>query len=556
MGLTLALTAIPAGAQEGLSGAYLAARHASLNSDYRAAATYYDRALALEPANPRLLDNALMAHVGLGEIDQAVPIARRLESTGAQSQIANLVLLADLMKRADFDAALADLHAGRGAGPLMNGLIAAWAQFGQGRMSEALERFDTAAQGAGLRAFGLYHKALARAAVGDFEGADGIFSGEVGGPLRATRRGALAHVQVLSQLERNADALELLDTLFSPEADPEITGLRTQLSDGETVPFDLITNATQGAAEVFFTVASALNGDAADGYTLVHTRLAEFLDPDEGDYKLLSAELLEAQEQYALAIETYASVAPESPTFLTAELGRARTLRRTGDIDGAVAVLGDLADSYPKVATVHMTLGDILRGEERYAEALPAYDRAIAQFDAPRTNQWVAYFARGICHERLDQWDRAEPDFRQALELEPGQPQVLNYLGYSFVEMETNLDEALDMIQQAVEARPRDGYIVDSLGWVYYRLGRYAEAVEPMERAAALMPVDPIINDHLGDVYWAVGRRLEAEFQWRRALSFEPEEEDATRIRRKLEVGLDKVLQEEGAPPLVPANDG
>ena len=162
---------------------------------------------------------------------------------------------------------------------------------------------------------------------------------------------------------------------------------------------------------------------------------------------------------------------------------------------------------------------------------------------------------RGIAHERLKQWDKAEADLRRALELKPGQPQVLNYLGYSFVELRTNMDEALDMIVRAVKAQPNDGYITDSLGWVLYRMGRYQEAVPHMERAAELVPVDPIINDHLGDVYWAVGRKREARFQWNRALSFDPEEQDAERIRRKLAVGLDKVLEEEGAAPISLANE-
>jgi tetratricopeptide (TPR) repeat protein len=140
--------------------------------------------------------------------------------------------------------------------------------------------------------------------------------------------------------------------------------------------------------------------------------------------------------------------------------------------------------------------------------------------------------------------------------LKPDQPQVLNYLGYSYVEMKRNMDDALDMIQRAVAARPDDGYVTDSLGWVFYRMGRYQDAVVEMERAVELMPVDPVINDHLGDVYWAVGRKREAKFQWRRAMSFEPELDDATRIRRKLEVGLDAVLKEEGAAPLAVATDG
>ena len=105
------------------------------------------------------------------------------------------------------------------------------------------------------------------------------------------------------------------------------------------------------------------------------------------------------------------------------------------------------------------------------------------------------------------------------------------------------------MIQTAVDQSPDSGYIIDSLGWAKFRLGRFEEALPHLERAAELMPVDPIVNDHLGDAYWAVGRKLEAAFQWRRALSFDPEEKEIDRIRRKLEVGLDQVLIEEGEPP-------
>jgi Flp pilus assembly protein TadD len=163
-------------------------------------------------------------------------------------------------------------------------------------------------------------------------------------------------------------------------------------------------------------------------------------------------------------------------------------------------------------------------------------------------------------HERLDNWELAEADFRAALALNPEQPQVLNYLGYSMVEKQVNLDEALNMIERAAAARPDSGFIVDSLGWVLFRIGRYSEAVVHMETAVALMPVDPVVNDHLGDVYWSVGRTREAEFQWSRALSFvDPTdadgEADPDRIRRKLEIGLDAVLVEEGANPLKVANE-
>ncbi len=551
--ITLSL-AVPAVAQDGLAGAYLAARHAGLTSDYAAAAQYFTRALTRDPSNPELLESALLAFVGLGEVDKAVPIARRMQSGGMDSQVAHMVLLADQLNRDAFDDALEDLQAGRAIGPLVDGLVLAWGHFGAGRMTEALEAFDKASADTGLAAFGLYHKALALAAVGDLEGADKIFSEEAGQPLRMTRRGILAHVQILSQLERNDEAVALIDEVFGRELDPGLAALRTRLEDGDTLSFDTIRNARDGAAEIFFTVAGALNGEASDGYTLLYARIAEYLRPDHVDAMLLTASLLEAQGRYELATAAYQRVPAADPAFYAAELGRAEALERSGKSEASIEVLSQLAKTHANVPIVHVTLGDAYRRLKRFEEATKSYDRALELFGEPEAGQWVIYYARGITLERQDRWEKAEADFLKALELQPGQPQVLNYLGYSYVEMGVNYDEALDMIEQAVAARPNDGYITDSLGWVLFRLGRYDEAVPHMERAAELEPVDPIVNDHLGDVFWAVGRKLEAAFQWRRALSFDPEEDEAVRIRRKLEVGLDAVLAEEGADPIAVAN--
>ena len=307
-------------------------------------------------------------------------------------------------------------------------------------------------------------------------------------------------------------------------------------------------------------VARTLNGEAADDYALLYARLASYLRPNHIDSLLLSADLLDNLGQYDLAVATYKRIPQGSPDHHAAELGRADALRRAAKPDAAIEVLEQLARTYPTLPTVHSALGDLFRQQEDYREAVLAYNSALEFTEEEAPSRWFLLYARGIAHERLDQWPEAEADFRGALALNPEQPQVLNYLGYSLVEKKIKLDEALDMIERAVAARPESGYIVDSLGWILYRLGRYDESVGHMENAVALMPIDPVVNDHLGDVYWAVGRFREAEFQWKRALSFiDPEdtdgEADPERIRRKLEVGLDQVLAEEGAPPLNVAQD-
>ncbi|MGB5557138.1 MAG: tetratricopeptide repeat protein [Paracoccaceae bacterium] len=541
---------------EGLAGAYLAGRSASIDFDFNTAANYYTRALVQDPSNPALMEATILSHVGAGAVDRALPIARRLHDLNSGDQVSNLVLLSDAVAREDYAAAFKMLDNGDTVGPLVDGLVLAWVQFGEGRMSEALGSFDEVSKAPGLQNFGLYHKALALAVAGDLEGADEILSGRSGVTLPATRRGVLAHVEILSQLERNDAAIELIDTVFSGNLDPGLETIRSRLAAGETLPFRTVASARDGVAEVFFSIAGALMGEAEDAYTLLYTRMAEYLKPDHVDAILLSAQLLERLGRYELANAEYNLIPADDPAFHAAELGRADAMRRSGDTEGAINVLGKLSQSHPDQPGVHIALGDLLRSEERYAEATAAYDAAIVLIKEPDPAQWPIYFARGITYERTDKWPKAEADFRKALELSPDQPQVLNYLGYSFVEMKQNLDEALDMIERAVAGRPDDGYITDSLGWVLYRLGRYGEAVDVMERATELTPVDPIVNDHLGDVFWAVGRHREAEFQWHRALSFEPEDKDATRIRRKLEVGLDVVLEEEGGDPITKSNDG
>lgn len=539
------------------AGPYLAGRLASMDSNYVGASDYFTRALVSDPTNPGLIEAVILARIGRGTVDTAVEAARSLEEPGVKSQVADLVVLVDLARSGDFAGAIAELDKGRSAGALVDGLFRAWALVGLGQMSEATVAFDKVADAPGSRAFGLYHKGLALASVGDFEGADRIFSGEEGGPLRATRRGILAHAEILSQLERNPDAVELIDKTVGNTPDPTFVRLRAELAAGRPVAFDVVGTAVEGLAEVFLTVATALRGESADVNTLVYARMAEYLAPDDSAPVLLAAQILDEQGQHDLATEAYARIPREDPEYISAEFGRSDALVAAGRIEAGVEVLEQLARSYPERADVWGALGDILRRQERYADAAKAYDKSIGTFEGEDPGQWVVYYTRGIANERIKNWTAAEADFRKALDLNPDQPSVLNYLGYSYLERKENYDEALAMIEKAVAGRPDDGAITDSLGWAQYRLGRYEEAVATMERAIELMPVDPVVNDHLGDVYWAVGRVREAEFQWKRALSFDPDtEEEATRIRRKLEVGLDAVLREEGAEPLAVTKNG
>jgi tetratricopeptide (TPR) repeat protein len=543
-------SAAPAAAT-GLAGAYLTAIHADARNDYATAAEAYERALRLDPEDAALLQAALTARIAAGDVARAVELAPRLIETLPGNQIAGLTLLADALRQGDFEAAaaLAEGPALRQT-PLLSDLVPAWIEVGREDFEAAGQRFDRLEESEVAIGYGRYHKALALALAGDFVSAEALLAGDgAEGPLHPEREAVIAHAEVLAQIEREEEALALVeDTLATGFPDLALLDLRERLAAGEEIAFSVIASPADGAAEAFVTLAAALNTENSDRFALIYARLAEHIRPGFTRAKLLAAEILERHGQYELATAALDDVGEDNVHFVTAELRRANTLRAAGDAEAGIAALEALAERFPASVEVHSAHGDALRAAERFEEAAEAYGRAIDLVGEPQQAHWPLFYARAIAYERAGNWDPAEADFRRALELEPDQPYVLNYLGYSLVEQRRNLDEALEMIERAVAAEPDDGYITDSLGWVLYRMGRYEEALEHMLRAVELLPSDPIINDHLGDVLWKVGREREARFQWRRALSFGPADDlDMDRIRRKLEVGLDVVLEEERA---------
>lgn len=546
--LAVALATTPvAAAENGFAGPYLAARQASIVSDFSEAGAYFKRAIAAQPTNLPLMESAIIALIGQGDMDGAVEVAARHQAAGGRNQIVDLVLDTIEIKEGSYARAAEPTAETTGLAPLLGGLVRAWAHLGQGQMSDATAAFDTVAEIEDFASFAHYHRALALAMVGDFEGANEILSGEKYGALILSPRGIEAHAQILAQLERPKDAIALLNATTEAGFSAELESLKARLIAGEPVPYDFVTDASHGVAEVYFNLSSVLNGRTAAEHVLVYARLALLLRPDHTPAALMIAEILDDVGQYDLAVRAYANIPADDPAHVLAEMGRANALYADDREDASVEVLTALAKTHGDIAMVHSTLGDMRSRTKDDAGAIEAYTRALVLQGIGNRSNWRIFYARGIVHERMDDFIGMERDFRAALELSPNQPDVLNYLGYSLVEQRIKLDEALQMIQTAVKENPDSGYITDSLAWIYYRLGRFEEAVAPMESAVELLPVDPIVNDHLGDVYWMVGREREAEFQWKRALSFEPEEKDAERIRAKLDRGLTAVLEEEGS---------
>jgi len=521
-------------------GGYLAGRHARLENDSRAALQYFLRALADNPADPDLLGDALGAALAERDMDTALGLAERLLAVDEKNSLAILTLSVTAAARGDWDGVTGPLASmpESGLNRFMLPLLRAWAAAGKGDYDGAIAALEPLSGNTVFASTHDFHLGLLNEYFGHMQAAESGYASA----MSALRGGSFRVVSAAGGFYQRAGRLDEARAIYDGFLDqnPDTTFLDSayrQLDDG-TPPPPLVGRPSDGIAEALYGVGISLFQENALAPALLYTQLALHLRPDLDVAVMLLGDLLVAAGQNDAAAEAYRAVPADSPLSWTVRLRRANALADLDRIDEAAAEFRAMARDRPERADPLIALADMLRRNERYEEAVEVYDQAIGRLPTLEQRHWSLLYARGMSLERSKQWARAEKDFLRALELEPDQPLVLNYLGYSWVEMGRNLDRARGMIEKAVEQRPNDGYIVDSLGWVLYRLGEYEDAAKYLERAAELKPNDPVILDHFGDSLWRVGRRSEARFQWRRALSFGPDDDLREVLDGKLQSGL------------------
>jgi tetratricopeptide (TPR) repeat protein len=525
-------------------GAYLAARHAQVQRDYGDAARFMDRALAADPGNMDLVRRSFLFRVGDGDIASAVPLADRIADLDRRSGFADLVLVLQAMQQGHYDVALRranDLpHAGveRLAAPL----LAAWAEVGQGQIAPAIAALTEAKPPDALPELTVLHRAILADLANRIDEAAEQYEKLTGAQAHLTWRTVELAGNFYERHQRSAAARTLYQRLEADGDNGAVVAAALKRLDDGIIPKRLIDTPQDGAAEVLFDLASLLNQRETMDVALIYTQLSLYLRPHFAIAQLLLAEIADELNHREQALALYRSVDRASPLAWSARLREAAMLDGLDRTDEAAALLHRMAAERPLDREPLVELGDVLRSHDRFKEAVAAYDEAFARFGKNPPRDWRLYYSRGIALERSQQWPRAEADLQRALSLEPEQPLVLNYLGYSWIDQGLHLDQALGMVERAVALRPNDGYVVDSLGWAYYRLGHYAKATANLERAIELVPEDPTINDHLGDAYWRTGRHLEARFQWNRALQFKPEADEKIKIDAKLEHGLGQAV--------------
>jgi tetratricopeptide (TPR) repeat protein len=522
------------------SGSYLAARHAGVEREAGAASAYYRAALRADPQNNELLERAFLSLLIGGEVEESMRLAERVAQVERNHRIARLALGVRGIKNKQYQTARQHLEASV-RGPiddLTAALLKAWVQHGAGDARAAVEGIDKLAGDDWYNIFKNLHAGLILELSGNRR--------EAGKRLEKAYKqdsNALRAVESYGRwLSRGAtgkdEALRVFEGFDKVlPRHPLVVQAIADIKAGDKLP-PLIDSVAAGASEALYGLGASLGRQGGEDLGLVYLQLALYLQPRHSLALLSLADLYETLKKPELAIRTYERVPQDSPLRRNAEIQLGVNYDSIDKTDEARKHLEKLVNSRPDDTDALMALGNILRGRKQFAECANVYGRAVDQIAKPEKSNWITFYFRGICHERAKNWPKAEADLKKALELYPEQPHVLNYLGYSWVDQGLNLEEGMRMIRRAVEQRPDDGYIVDSLGWAHYRIGEYEEAVKHLERAVELKPEDPTINDHLGDGYWKVGRQLEARFQWTHARDLKPEPDELKKIEEKLKVGL------------------
>jgi len=523
-------------------GSYLAGRLAGNHFDTGSAARFFEAVLGAEPGNDVVVGNAFLMQASEGNFALATERARRLVAIHPTHRMAQSWL--GVMSFRDGNIAEAHGHfKASGSGPvaeLVAGLSRAWVDLAEGDADRALATADIAKREEWANAFVALHRALIADVAGKTDLARKHYKALVTLDPRNVR-GTVAYASFLTRNGEAKAAARLLDqhtARAQGDGHPVIRAVREGLEDKQEIAA-LVTTPMQGMSEVYFGLGEALANEGGVPIATLYLQLALSLRPDHGEAMSALATIYGQTRRHERALETLAKVPPGSPLAVLNAIRTASNLNALNRVDEAKAVLEKLAAESDRDVRPYDALASIMMQRQRFDEAIGYYSKVIELAGKPQKNHWVYWYSRGTCYERTKRWPQAERDLEKAMTLSKDQPLVLNYLGYSWVDQNKNLKRGLKLIERAVELKPDDGHIVDSLGWAHYKLGNFPLAVKHLERAVELKADDPTLNDHLGDALWRVGRKDEARYQWQLALSFKPQPEDEAKIRLKLSRGLE-----------------
>ncbi len=515
------------------AGRYLSARYAQRHHDWTGAGRFIAPVLEQNPEDPALLKRAMVLAMGAGEVEKAIELARRVEAVDKKENALSGLFIAI----GDFKAGLYPQASSRIRSLPSGGLSDFIMPLLRGWSAAAMGQDDTVSLN--RNTVHLYHAIL----IADFLGRTGHVENLLNQAMKSPDLTA-EDIERIADIYAHIGKVDQARTLY--EEALSITGGSaavnekiTRLERGEKPQvFIHVKTPEQGVAEALYDMARLLAQDYSDESARVFASMALYLDPAHTRDRFLIAHLAARNGRNDEAIAAYRGIPADDENYAEARRTVAYLLYEQGRIKEALAELDDLVETHGDIDALIQS-GDVYRMEKRFGKAIEIYNEAEKKLGGTIPPEyWQLHYVRGMSYEQNGQWKKAEVELKTALKFQPDQPYVLNYLGYAWADRGEHLEQALGMIESAVNLRPDDGYITDSLGWVLYRLGQYPDAVPSLEQAVELMPYDPVINDHLGDAYWRVGRKLEARFQWRRARNYSEDKDLVKTIDRKLDAGL------------------
>lgn len=532
---------IATGVADTMPGQYLAGRQALREEDTETAYSFFEKAYSGNNEDALLRDYTFRAALANGDMAIALDLAQKIQANdGDENEMARLVVILDAIKSGRFDEALTRLNKieAHGINILLKPVLTAWVQLAEGNVDAATSSLNELDRYDGFKLLKSYHLALLAHLSGQTALAAQQYEAALRGPSGQSVRLVQSFGTFLLE-QGEPDKATALFTNYKKRfpLSPTINKLLAQINNGNGIE-PLISTPIEGAAEALYSSAAIIGQEQANTTAITMAYFALMLRDDLTVANVLLAEVSEEREQPEKALYYYEQVPAQSPYYLNAQIRVSWLKYKLGNDDVAMASLKKLARENPEEIEPLIVLADMSRDRKDWESAATAYGQAIANIGDAQGRLWSLLYARGIAYERMNEWDKAEADLLGALELRPDHPQILNYLGYSWADRGEKLEEAKKLLIKAVSLRPRDGYIVDSLGWLYYRVQDFKNATLQLENAVSLQPEDPTITDHLGDAYWRVGRKAEARYQWQRAIWLDPEADQLPLIREKLKNGL------------------
>ena len=533
--------------QETAYGNYLAGRVAHLRQDYDNAANYYMKTIEKGMVNKDILGKTYIILASQGKIEESAKYANIARQNGDKNNFIDIINAVKAFKHGNYKFARAEINniQEKTYKKLIKPMFNAWTYVGENNYNEAVKELDKLSQEEDMQTVYSLHRGLIAEYFDKNEEAEKYYDFIINDKASDMSFRAL---QIISnfyvRVNQKEKAIKLVTKYYGTANLKEmLASLKNKVEQGNANTPKLINTADKGAGEVFLEIALLFKSiPVGYDYAQIYMAISEYFNPDNDITKIAMADLFEDRQMIDDANDYYDTIKKDSEMYYPAQMKKANNLAAEKKYKEATKVLKKLLRNNPNDFQILFNLGDILRISDNQAEAIKYYNEALQSIFYESEKYWPVYYALAVSYDKNNEWSKAEESLQKALKLSNRHPQVLNYLGYSWLKYNMNTDNAAAMILEAYEKDPNDSVIMDSLGWVYFKTGDYQNAIVYLEKASELNPQNAVISDHLGDAYWYGGRKNEAVFLWKQALTQKDDQEelDIKQVKSKIENGLKK----------------